>query len=236
MVGWDVDLFDDFFDPNAEWRMGRPVRWEKARICACMNAYSGVAAPHCEFCWGTGRCFADGVDITVGVSGYDKKRAPWKEFGDVPVGSLLVTIPVNQVINGRKCRLSMYDEIGDLDRITLLDDVERREIPLVKGKDDGVQFTVVEVERIRTTSDDNCELEWTTGEHYVLQGNRIIWMTGPIDGTAYVLEAKIHPTYYVFDARVMHRNHSGVELPKKIMMVPAELHDRNRRVGKGTGP
>lgn len=234
MSAWDAELFDDFFDPEGEWRMGRAVRWERARICSCQNALSGVAQPNHNFCWGTGRCWSDPIKLTIGVSGYDQRR-DWRAFGDVPTGSMVLTIPVNCAAEGgERVRSKMYDEIGDLDRVTLLDDQERREFLLVKGQDDGVQHTIRSILGCRTSSKED-DLTWVEGTNFVIDNHRVRWLKGPLDGQTYILDAMISPTFYVYNARPMLRNHGGVELPKRMVMVPAELHDRNRRIGLGNG-
>lgn len=228
---WDGALFDTFFDPAGPWQSGRTVSWERARICSCQRRqFAGAPSVECKLCFGTGRCYADATEVSVGVSGYSVRREH-KEYGPYPQGEVTITIPVNvRDESGQFARSALYDEVGDYDRFTLLDAQERRERVLVKDVDDKHgEPTIVQVLSCRVSADKNTELTFAEGTDFVVEGQLVHWLRGPLKGTRYVLDVLARPTFYVINSRSMHRNHGGVELPKRIVAVPADLLDRSRR-------
>jgi hypothetical protein len=235
VAGFDEQSFDDFFDPEGDWRMGRLVSYERSHICACKNANNGQALPGCNFCFGVGHCYDSPIKVWIGVSGYDHRRDR-KEFGPMPVGTSILSIPHNARIDGGGLTTIVYDDIDEFDRFVLLNDIERRQIPLIKDVDDNhLQGEIVEIIGLRISRGDKRELTFVEGTDFVISGQRVRWLKGPIKGQGYVLDVRTKPTLYIFGADVAHRNHGGKVLPKRITAAPAELFDRARRIGGGTG-
>lgn len=234
-MAFDPDLFDEFYSPNG-MGMGRLVLWERSRICACFNSETGNAFPGCESCFGAGRCYDPGIKLWTGVVGYDMKKHR-KEFGVQPDGTSVLSIPRNALLEDGGTTRQLYDQVAEFDRFVLLHDVERRELPLTKGKQDNhMQAEIVEVLSVRTSRQHLNELRWVEGEDFVIQTHSVRWLKGPIDGTSYVLDIRTKPTLYIYGAEVSHRNHGGLELPRRILAAPADVFDRSRRVGKPGDP
>lgn len=235
MSAFDAELFDEFFDPDGEWKAGRLVEWQRASLCNCMNAQSGHPAPNCEFCWGVGHCYEPAESLWIGVTAYQASKK-WTAVGPVPEGSVTLTIPVNsRNEHGKWVRSRLYDEIGEFDRFLLTDATERREISLVKDvRDNHLQPRIDKVNTLRVGRGAEPGLSFVEGLDFVIDGYRVRWLRGPIKGTKYILDVQAHPVLYVYNARSMHRNH-GVGLPKRIIAVAADMLDRSRRIGHGAG-
>lgn len=234
--GFDAELFDEFFDPHGDWKMGRRVSWESSRICTCRNARNGEPEPGCEFCFGNGRCYEPGVELWIGVSAYDMKRHR-QAFGPLPMGTAVLTIPRNAVMASGETTTAMHEQVQEFDRIVLLDEAERRQIPLVKNRDDNhLQGDILEILSLRVSRGDERELRFVEGRDFVIDGQRVRWLGGPVDGQGYILDVRTRPTLYIFGSDVSHRNHGpNKELPKRIAGAPADIFDRSRRIGVGTG-
>jgi hypothetical protein len=215
--------------------MGTKVLWERAHSCNCRNATAGAPAPGCQFCWGQGVRWDEGVELYLGLTSYNAQRQ-WKEFGQLVHGSAQVTIPVNHRFGEGFVRCPAYDAVGPFDRFVVLASTERKELHLRKDEDDNhLQAKIAEVLGLHVSKAANPELTFVEGEDFVIDGYRVRWMRGPLKGTRYVLEVLVHPVLMVFDGIPMHRNRD-VELPKRVSVVPADSFDRARRIGAGSGP
>ena len=119
-------MFAEPFEQLLTGTLSSLLVWEQSRLCPCTNA-DGAAERTCPVCAGRGRYFEPPSDpFRAGLVGLSARalEAFAARFGPGVVGESMLSIPASAYC---------YDRIGEGDRITALDAVEKREWSLPAG-------------------------------------------------------------------------------------------------------
>jgi len=202
--------------------IGQSFLWRRSDACPCYNPHSGAAKPGCPHCGGKGRIWHAPMPATAGVASANVQRE-WARSGLWENGDLVLAIPGNS---------PMWD-MGQFDRVTMLNATDRFSITLTRGAPvESVRFKVVTVDRVfwidpqtqaivdgaaPAVSDDG-ELTWPNG--------------GPPMGVGYTVTGTKYLDYYVFGQLPRNRNeHHGARLPKAAVLRKWDLLGRGNAAG-----
>jgi hypothetical protein len=203
--------------------MGQKVLWRRASVCPCKNPHSGASDPKCPHCGGVGHMWADVVESVAGITG-SKTQREWAQFGMYETGDTVVSIPENS---------PLYD-MGQGDRVTMLNATERFSIALVRGSPKERLIGKVEtVDRVFWLDGDKSIVEGDLPK--VLDGGGIEWGgASPPAETQYTISGTRFLEYFAWGAYPSNRNmHQGARLPKRIVLRSFDLWGRGE--AKRTG-
>lgn len=214
--------------------IGQQFSWRKAYDCPCVNPHSGAALPTCKNCNGTGRTWVAAVSAVAGAAGAKIQRE-WAQFGQWESGDIVLTIPESS---------PMYD-MGEFDRVTMLNGDTQFSMNLVRGQDDKIGFPVVSVSRVfwYDENEDSVEagipsisgdgsLSWTPVDMIVNElampiGGEIEPSGEPPAGKTYSISGNKRPEYYCFGPFPSNRMmHQGARLPRLVVLRRFDLLGR----------
>lgn len=202
---------------NAHLRhMGQDVTWRKAFVCPCKNPNSGASNPRCPHCFGKGRMWDLAAPGVVGVTG-SKVQREWAQFGNYESGDTVVTIAEDSVL---------YD-MGQFDRVTLLNATEQFAITLVRGApDDRLIGKIDNISRVFWLDDDKNLVQGGIPE--VDDNGRLTWDTlEPPAGRQYGISGSRFLEMFCFGMFPSNRNeHQGARLPKRVVLRKFDLMGR----------
>jgi hypothetical protein len=201
--------------------MGQQVTWRKAFACPCRNPNSGAADPRCPHCAGKGQLWNPPKDGVIGVTGSRTQRE-WAQFGTYESGDSVVSIPES----------SPLYEMGQFDRVTLLNAAEQFSLPLVRGA--PTDRLIGRVEKIS-------RVFWLDAQKHIVEGGipqvqangTLAWDAGaPPAGTQYTISGSRYPEFFCFGAFPSNRNeHQGARLPKRVVLRRFDLWGRSSPSG-----
>lgn len=196
--------------------MGQNVAWRKAYACPCRNPNSGASDPKCPQCAGKGQLWDASIDSVVGVTG-SKVQKEWAQFGNYESGDTVVSIGSD----------SPLYEMGQFDRVTLLNAPEQFSITLVRG---------APTERLIGKIESISRVFWLDAQKALVQGGipqvddngRLTWETGePPAGTQFGISGVKLQEFFCFGPYPSNRNeHQGARLPKRVVLRKFDLWGR----------
>ncbi len=205
-------------------KIGQQLGWRRSYACACVNPDSGAPDPKHQLCNGKGRLWDPLIETVAGVAhqAVDMENgAP----GMFESGDMLMSIPENSV---------MYDNIGQYDRVLMLNSTTVFSQPLKRGSpSERLLFSVARFERVFTLDpttrqpvdypmpvvDALGNLSWPNGD-------------GPLPGAIYSITGSKYDEYFVFLSTPSDRGeHSGARLPKRAPLRLFDLFGRSNVSG-----
>ncbi len=205
-------------------KIGQKLGWRRSYACACVNPDSGAADPRHQLCNGKGRLWDDMIETVAGVAhqAVDVENGapgPWE------TGDMLMSIPESSV---------MYDNIGQFDRILMLNSTTVFSQPLKRGApSERLLFTAQKFTRVFTLDavarlpveyplpivDTLGNLSWPNGD-------------GPPAGTVYSITGSKYDEYFCYLSMPSDRGeHSGARLPKRAPLRLFDLFGRSNVSG-----
>lgn len=201
-------------------KIGQKLGWRRSWACACVNPDSGAPDPKHQLCGGKGRFWDALVITTAGVSHSDvnvENGAP----GQWETGDMTMSIPESSV---------MYDNIGQFDRVLMLNSTDVFSQPLKRGSpSERLLFTVKDFARVFTL-DPTSRLPVDYPLPVVDTNGNLSWPNndGPPFGTVYSITGNKYDEYYCFLNYPSDRGeHSGARLPKRVAMRLFDLYGRS---------
>lgn len=198
--------------------MGQAVIWRQAYACPCKNPISGAADTKCPHCGGKGQQWVAALDTVCGVAD-QKTQAKWVNSGRWTDGDVVVSIPGD----------SPMWEIGQFDRVVLLNAADRFSQSLVRGHvAERLVFATKVIDRVFWLAPVTRALVEGGIPTLDPQG-RPSWAAGePPPGVTYSITGQKFAEYYCFDNMVKSRNeHSGERLPKQAVLRRWDLWGRS---------
>jgi hypothetical protein len=227
----DVRLSAQHFEEMIT-RRGVPVLWEKAIRCTCFDSYSGQPSYSCKACGGTGYVYAHPVKVTTVLIMSLVLSKDFTPVGDFRMGDLVATVPKRYKAQDANKKViwpfnPMYD-IGDYDKVTLLDSEYRAHDILVKdepiGKRSPDTLSNQNITRVlnlvRTDANTGEVVEYFPEVDFTLNGNKVEWVTqnSPAPGEKYSVLYYYNPTYIVYTQLPQPRDQDGQNFPKKVVL------------------
>lgn len=201
--------------------MGQKVFWRKAFACPCRNPNSGAADARCPHCGGKGQMWSAGADGVVGITG-SKTQREWAQFGTYESGDSVVSIPEN----------SPLYQMGQFDRVALLNASEQFSLPLVHGAPtERLAGRIEAVSRVFWLDDKKEIVEG--GIPVVDESGALSWAIGaPPAGRQYTVSGSRYLEYFVFGPFPSNRNmHQGARLPRLVVLRRFDLWGRSSPSG-----
>ena len=196
--------FDAFLGGN----IGQRFIWRKASACPCINPNSGAPKAGCPHCFGKGFIYAKPIPATAGVAN-QQTQLQWAKMGLWETGDAVISIPQSS---------PMYD-MGQRDRVTMLNSTDPFSVPLVHGAVN---------ERLLTPVETLTRVFWYDAQGNVVEGGLpavgdkglLTWATGePPPGATYTIEGTRFSEYYCFGPYASDRGeHMGARLPKRVVL------------------
>lgn len=197
--------------------MGQQVTWRRAAACPCRNPNSGASDPRCPHCAGKGYMWAGAISGVVGITG-TKTQREWAQFGTYESGDSVVTIPGD----------SPLYEMGQFDRVALLNATEQFSLPLVHGAvKERLVGRIQAVARVFWIDDQKQIIEG--GIPTVKEDGTLSWTTGePPEGRQFTISGSRFLEYYCFGPFPSSRNaHQGARLPRLVVLRRFDLWGRS---------
>jgi hypothetical protein len=198
--------------------IGQQVTWRRAYSCSCKDPSTGSPDPRCPFCSGKGQQWIDAVPTVCGVAG-QKTQGKWAGMGRWTDGDVVVTVPGDS---------AMWD-IGQFDRVVLLNALERFSLPLIRGApSERVVGNIASVERVFWID----KARGVTVEGAlptIAAGGGLVWpQTGsPPVGIGYSITGQRFTEYFCYSDLPSSRNeHSGARLPRLVVLRKWDLWGR----------
>ena len=206
------------FDRHLQ-HMGQRVQWRRSYACACSNPHTGAADPKHALCSGKGRIWDPAKDSVVGVAS-QKTLAQWQAMGMFEAGDCVLSIPQSS---------SMYDEVSQFDRVTMLNSTDVFSQPLVHGS--PTEKLLFKVERITRCFwlHPQTKLLVEGGLPQVGADGLPVWPNGgePPPGATYSLSGFKFSEYFCWGEFPSDRNeHQGARLPKRLVLRKWDLFGR----------
>ena len=203
--------------------MGQDVAWRKAYACPCRNPNSLASDPRCPNCSGKGYIWNAAEPGVVGITG-TKTQRDWAQFGLFESGDTVITIPENSPVY----------EMGQFDRLTLLNATEQFSIPLSRGG--PTERLIGKVQKVTRVFWLNQQKQIVEGGIPVVEASgALTWADGaPPAGTQFTISGTRFLEYYCFGAFPSNRNmHQGARLPKLVVLRRYDLLGRSSPSGSG---
>lgn len=201
--------------------MGQRVVWRRAAACPCRNPNSGASDPRCPHCAGKGHMWTLGTNGVVGITG-TKTQREWAQFGTYESGDSVVTIPGDS---------PLYD-MGQFDRVVLLNATEQFSIPLTHGaQTERLIGRIEKVSRVFWLDD---KKQIVVGGIPVVEDNGdLSWPENPPpEGRQFTISGSRFLEYYCFGAFPSSRNaHQGARLPRLVVLRRFDLLGRSSPSG-----
>lgn len=211
------------FDRHLE-KLGQKLGWRRSYACACVNPDSGAPDPKHQLCNGKGRLWDAKVDTVAGVA----RQAIDMENGTpgmFETGDMLMSIPESSV---------MYDNIGQYDRILMMNSTTVFSQPLKRGApSERLLFSVAKFSRVFTLDSVN-RLPVDFPLPVVDALGNLSWPNndGPPAGTVYSITGSKYDEYFCFQNTPSDRGeHSGARLPKRVSLRAFDLFGRSNVSG-----
>lgn len=198
--------------------MGQDVTWRRASACPCKNPNSGASDPKCPHCGGKGQMWDAALPGVVGVTG-SKVQKEWAQFGNYESGDSVVTIGSD----------SPLYQMGQFDRVTMMNAVEHFSITLVHGA--PTERLIGKIESISRVFWLNAQKELTQGGiPNVADNGTLSWPAGePPAGTQYGISGTKFQEFFCFGMYPSNRNeHQGAQLPKRVVLRKFDLWGRSK--------
>lgn len=205
-------------DPSAFNRfladVGQSFAWRKSFACPCVSPATNSPLPTCPHCHGKGFLWKAAVTGTAGVPSQRVQRE-FAKFGQWESGDMLLTIPSD----------SPLYEMGERDRVMMLNGDDPFSINLRKGYNDKLPWTMKKIDRVF----------WIVGSTLVEGGiptqstdGALTFAAGaPPTGSAYSVTGTKYSEYFVFqDFPTDRPEHFGKKLPKKAQLRRFDLFGR----------
>lgn len=197
--------------------MGQSVEWRKAFACPCKNPSSGAADKKCRHCGGKGWLWDPSAPGVVGVTG-SKVQREWAQFGNYEAGDSVVTIAEN----------SPLYEMGQADRVTMLNATEQFSITLIHGAPD--ERLIGKIEAITRVFWLDADQNLVAGGIPVVADNGALsWSGGePPAGKQYGVSGRRYQEFFCWGQFPSNRNeHQGARLPKRVVLRKFDLWGRS---------
>ena len=198
--------------------IGQQVQWRRSFACACYNQQSGSADPKHALCAGKGRIWDQPRPSVVGVAS-QKTLAQWQAMGMFEAGDTVLSIPQSS---------SMYDEISQFDRVTMLNSTDVFSQPLTHGApSERLLFQVASITRCFWLHPQTRNIV-EGGLPSVGPDGRLTWTSGePPPGASYSLTGTKYGEFFCFGDFPSDRpEHSGARLPKRVVLRRWDLFGR----------
>jgi hypothetical protein len=216
------------------FRRGRWVLWERAQQCTCWNTSSGQPLATCKACGGNGYLYDPPIQSHfILVMSMDLNKQ-FTDIGEFQTGDCIATVPYRTKAIDPVTGIISYPEnplyeIGEWDKITLLDSEFKSTDTLIKGqslygkKPDTLYHShIVRVLRVLQANPDTGEVTVYNQEtDFALDGNTITWLQGgkaPTDGSQYSVMYLHRPVYIVYTQLPQVRDQDGQHFPKKVAL------------------
>lgn len=196
-------------------KIGEQFQWRKSYSCPCINPASGAAKHNCANCSGKGRFWVDPIQGVSGVAG-NKVQREWAQFGVWQNGDLVLTIQESS---------PLYN-MGQFDRVTMLNGTHEFDLVLTRGDNDRLFFQVSSIDRVFWYDSNGDIVEG--GIPTVNPDGTLTWATGePPAATQYSISGWQFTEYFVWGQFPANRNmHSGARLPKRVVVRLFDLFGR----------
>jgi hypothetical protein len=194
--------------------IGQTFAWSKSYVCPCVTPATNSPAPQCLHCRGKGFLWAAAVNGTAGVPS-QKVQREFAKFGQWENGDMLLSIPSDS---------PLYD-MGERDRVLMLNGDDPFSINLRKGFNDRLPWAARKISRVF----------WLSGSNIVEGGlplqetdGTLVFSTGaPPAGVYYSVSGTKFSEYFVFrDFPSDRPEHHGRKLPKKAQLRRFDLFGR----------
>jgi hypothetical protein len=206
------------FDAWLGGNIGQSFLWRKAYRCPCVNLNSGAATPGCPQCGGKSWLWtATATPGSAGMSG-QQIQMRWAQMGLWEDGDAVVTIHES----------SPLYEMGQFDRVTMLNSTDYFSLPLVHGGSEEKLFEPIEkITRVFWLDVNKNIVEG--GIPMVNSDGTLTWSSGaPPSGTTYSITGTRYSQYFCWGRYPSDRNeHFGARLPKRVVLRRFDLFGRD---------
>ena len=187
-------------------RMGQNISWSRAHDCPCRDPNSGAARYDCPICGGKGVHWESSKTGKAAIAG-QKVQENWAKFGQYENGDQVMSIPSDSILY----------EMGQFDRMVMLNSSAPFSIPLVHDGQDKLYFPVQKIYRVFWIDNTNSIVDGGTPS--VADDGTLAWSTGePPAGEQYTITGRKHPEYFVFTDLPQDRAHyGGLDLPRRVV-------------------
>lgn len=196
--------------------IGQSFKWRKAYRCPCVNPHSGAATPNCPQCAGKAWLWVLPVNGSAGIAG-EKIQLRWAQMGMWQDGDSVVAIHES----------SPLYEMGQFDRVTMLNNSVYFSLPLVHGGPNEKLFDPIEkITRVF----------WLDAQKNIVEGGiptvnvdgTLTWASGaPPAGVTYSITGTKFSEFFCWGAYPSDRNeHFGARLPKRVVLRRFDLFGR----------
>jgi hypothetical protein len=199
-----VESFEDLIE-----RRGKPLRWERARDCPCFDEKTRSAKRLCPSCGGMGKVYTTQTNpatstevFTASVLSVTASKK-FAAFGQWEAGDCVMTYPDSILL-------------GEGDRVTLLNVVERETDVLLRGTRDAL----IEPDVVAVLECGDLARLYTPGVDFEVIGSELRWKGArPDEGAAYSVLYTARPAYVVWLQLPQHRRLvAGKEMPRKSVL------------------
>lgn len=205
------------FDGWLAGNIGQSFTWRKAYRCPCVNPNSGAAKPGCPICHGKAWTWVAAVPGPAGMSG-QQTQLRWAQMGMWQDGDAVVTIPES----------SPLYEMGQFDRVIMLNSTDYFSLPLVHGVPNEVLREPIEKITRVFWLDPTGTTIIEGGIPTVNADGTLTWATSaPPAGVTYSITGTRYSEYYCWGPYPSDRNeHFGARLPKRVVLRRFDLFGR----------
>jgi hypothetical protein len=220
-------------------RRGRTVSWEKAIQCSCVNVNTKSPTYGCAACNGFGFTYEEAQEGKGLVMGITSSKVFQDMAGVFEAGDVVLTVPYR--IPSRHPKTGLLDQtmktatinpmfnIGENDKVTLLDDSMEFSEVLIRGKpvnnrppETLLYGHVTNVRSVRRTDPATGDIyDYEYGQHFIVEDRQVVWLTpdAPSEGEQYTIVYKHRPTYMVIPTQLPKpRFQDGQNLPRYVAM------------------
>lgn len=197
--------------------IGQQVMWARSFACPCLNPASGQPDPRCPQCQGKGHLWNPAIKTVCGIASQNTQKS-WAQSGMWTDGDMVITIPAN----------SPAWDMGQFDRVTMLNDDERFSMSLVRGAPtERLLFKAHKIERVFWLHPQTKAMV-EGGIPTIDDAGRPSWAAGaPPAGVSYSITGQRRPEYYCLTQMPSSRNeHSGMPLPVRAVLRRFDLLGR----------
>lgn len=208
-----MQLNPDAFNRHIN-NLGQLFAWQKSYVCPCVSPATNAPSPSCTHCHGKGFLWAAAVNGIAGVPS-QKVQRDFAKFGQWENGDMLLTIGSDS---------PLYD-MGERDRVLMLNGDDPFSINLRKGFNDKPPWTIKQIDRVF----------WLNGANIVegsiptqqADGSLLFGAGAPPTGAYYSVTGTKLSEYFVFQDFPSDRpEHMGAKLPKKAQLRRFDLFGR----------
>ncbi len=190
--------------------------WRRAYACPCRDPNSGAAKKTCPQCGGRSWLWGSAVRASAAAAG-QKAQQQWAQFGLWQSGDVVISLPSDS---------PMY-EMGQFDRVVMLNSSDPFSIPLTRGKD-RLSGAILTINRCFWLNQSGAIVEGAVP--MFSSDGQLTWepdISAPPAGSMYTVSGTRLKEYFCWGPFTQDRAmHHGARLPRKVVLRLFDLMGR----------